>query len=246
MCAPTTAAGPAVPEIHRAYARAGAARHRRRAALRVGRPRVHPRPARRRARRATVGRAVARHAPQRPGPARRRPPAARRHRRAPVPAQGARRRASRCRCRPIRPAEQAEAGFAAGRYPDAEPKPELLCALTPFTAYCGVRPVDATLPLLDELGAVRAGGRPSPPSGPGGALEALYRGRVHVEPDRAGRRGSDRPEARWVQRARPRATPATRASPPRSCSTSSSWRPARPSSSDPATSTPTSAAPASS
>ena len=48
---------------------------------------------------------------------------------------------------------QAQAGFAAGRYPDPEPKPELLCALTPFEAFCGIRPVDATLDLLDELGA---------------------------------------------------------------------------------------------
>src|SRR5262245_63411722 len=48
---------------------------------------------------------------------------------------------------------QAVAGHAAGRYPDPEPKPELLCALTPFTAYCGVRPVEATLDLLGELGA---------------------------------------------------------------------------------------------
>src|SRR4051794_6062880 len=30
---------------------------------------------------------------------------------------------------------QAVAGYDAGRYPDPEPKPELLCALTPFTAY---------------------------------------------------------------------------------------------------------------
>ena len=95
--------------------------------------------------------------------------------------------------------EQAAAGFAAGRYPDAEPKPELLCALTPFTAYCGVRPVEATLTLLDELGAyelaeaVAAGG-------PGGALEALYRGRVHVDPVVRAAGTSDRPEARWVQR----------------------------------------------
>ena len=49
--------------------------------------------------------------------------------------------------------EQARAGFAAGRYPDPEPKPELLYALTPFEALCGVRPVDATLELLGELDA---------------------------------------------------------------------------------------------
>ena len=38
-------------------------------------------------------------------------------------------------------------------YPDANAKPELLCALTEFEALCGVRPVDATSLLLDEIGA---------------------------------------------------------------------------------------------
>ena len=48
---------------------------------------------------------------------------------------------------------RAESGFVAGRYPDPEAKPELLCAVTPFEAFCGVRPVDGTLDLLAELGA---------------------------------------------------------------------------------------------
>ena len=59
--------------------------------------------------------------------------------------------------------EQARAGFAAeeragiatgssGRnYADDNHKPELLCALTPFEALCGFRPVDKTLEVLDEL-----------------------------------------------------------------------------------------------
>ncbi len=58
---------------------------------------------------------------------------------------------------------QAQAGFAAEEaagvprgaptrtYRDPNHKPELLCALTPFTALCGFRPVDRTLALLDEL-----------------------------------------------------------------------------------------------
>lgn len=58
---------------------------------------------------------------------------------------------------------QAEAGFAredaAGipldapnrNYVDRNHKPELLCALTPFEALCGFRPVDRTLQILDEL-----------------------------------------------------------------------------------------------
>ncbi|MDP9093030.1 MAG: mannose-6-phosphate isomerase, class I [Actinomycetota bacterium] len=68
--------------------------------------------------------------------------------------------------------EQAWAGFlaenAAGmpresadrNYRDANHKPELLCALTPFEALCGLRPVAGTLRLFDalevsELGAIR-------------------------------------------------------------------------------------------
>lgn len=59
--------------------------------------------------------------------------------------------------------EQARAGFAAEdaagvprdaphrNYRDANHKPELVCALTPFTALCGFRPVPATLALLDEF-----------------------------------------------------------------------------------------------
>ena len=58
---------------------------------------------------------------------------------------------------------QAEAGFAAEdeagvprsaahrNYRDPNHKPELLCALTPFEALCGFRPVERTLALLDEL-----------------------------------------------------------------------------------------------
>ena len=49
-------------------------------------------------------------------------------------------------------AEQARDGFTRGIYPDDRPKPELLRALTPFEALCGVRPVRHTLTLLDELG----------------------------------------------------------------------------------------------
>jgi mannose-6-phosphate isomerase len=95
--------------------------------------------------------------------------------------------------------EQAVAGHAAGRYPDPEPKPELLCALTPFTAYCGVRPVEDTLALLAELGPdadLLAGALRH--DGPAGALDALYRGRLHVDPIVAAAARSDRPESRWV------------------------------------------------
>ena len=94
---------------------------------------------------------------------------------------------------------QAAAGYAAGRYPDPEPKPELLCALTPFTAYCGIRPIDATLTLLDELGAKELSAAVAH-DGPGGAFAGLYRGRLHVDPIVAAAATSERPEATWVTR----------------------------------------------
>jgi mannose-6-phosphate isomerase len=56
---------------------------------------------------------------------------------------------------------QAESGYAAEQdadlppdqrnYTDANHKPELLCALTPFEAMCGFRPVAQTMSVLDEL-----------------------------------------------------------------------------------------------
>jgi mannose-6-phosphate isomerase len=94
-------------------------------------------------------------------------------------------------------AEQARAGYHAGRYPDPEPKPELLCALTRLEAYCGVRPVDATLVLLAELGAVDLAAAVRD-FGPAEALAALYHGAIHVEPIVDVCAASDRPEARWV------------------------------------------------
>jgi mannose-6-phosphate isomerase len=60
-------------------------------------------------------------------------------------------------------ADQARAGFAADEaagiprdaptrtYRDASSKPELLCAVTPFEALCGFRPVAETVQLLDHL-----------------------------------------------------------------------------------------------
>ena len=54
-------------------------------------------------------------------------------------------------------AEQAREGHARGAFVDPNPKPELLCALTPFEAFCGVRPVDDTVTLLHELDLHAAG-----------------------------------------------------------------------------------------
>ena len=49
--------------------------------------------------------------------------------------------------------EQANDGYRRGVYRDANEKPELLCALTRFEAFCGVRPVEDTLHLLRHIGA---------------------------------------------------------------------------------------------
>lgn len=94
---------------------------------------------------------------------------------------------------------QAVDGFARGVYPDANPKPELLCALTPFQALCGVRPVDATLALLDDLGIDHLA-RVLAAGGPGATLRALYRGEIDPLPaiEACIDRSADRLEAEWV------------------------------------------------
>lgn len=98
-------------------------------------------------------------------------------------------------------ARQARAGFARGIYPDDRPKPELLCALTPFEALCGLRPVDATRSMLDEMGIGDGElARVLAADGPGAAVAGLYRGKLDpVAVVRACRR-SDRAEAVWVRR----------------------------------------------
>jgi mannose-6-phosphate isomerase len=96
-------------------------------------------------------------------------------------------------------AAQAQAGHATGRFDDPHPKPELLCALTPFQAFCGVRPIEATLVLLRELGADELA-RVVAVDGPGAALEGLYRGVIDVEPIIDACSTSHRTEAEWVRR----------------------------------------------
>jgi len=92
---------------------------------------------------------------------------------------------------------QAIDGFARGVYPDRHAKPELLCALTPFEAFCGVRPTDSTLELLDEIGAndlaqsIRDLGVPS-------VINKLYRGTIDPRPAITACESSSRPEARWA------------------------------------------------
>ncbi|MDW3216653.1 MAG: mannose-6-phosphate isomerase, class I [Ilumatobacteraceae bacterium] len=95
--------------------------------------------------------------------------------------------------------EQARAGFERGVFLDANPKPELLCALTPFQALCGVRPVDATLGLLRGLD-IEALADVLAEHGPGAALEGLYRHTIDPLPIVDACADSSLPEAEWVRR----------------------------------------------
>jgi mannose-6-phosphate isomerase len=98
-------------------------------------------------------------------------------------------------------AEQARDGHERGIYPDDQPKPELLCALTPFEALCGLRPVDATLSLLDDLGV--ADGRLArvlAADGPRACLVGLYRGTIDPASVVDACRSGDRVEADWIRR----------------------------------------------
>lgn len=97
-------------------------------------------------------------------------------------------------------AARARDGHARGRYPDPNPKPELLCALTPFVAFCGVRPVEQTLSLLDRLGIDALAGALTD-DGPGGALRGIYRGLIDPLPiiEACAAHADALPEAEWVR-----------------------------------------------
>jgi len=86
-------------------------------------------------------------------------------------------------------AQQATAGFNRERregvgandpkrlYRDAHAKPELLCALSPFDALCGFRPIAASVSLLRELGLTTLADTLDG-EGLRAAVTALYRGRL--------------------------------------------------------------------
>jgi mannose-6-phosphate isomerase len=95
--------------------------------------------------------------------------------------------------------QQARDGFERGVYADPNPKPELLCALTPFEALCGVRPIAATVSLLHELD-LHPLARMLASDGPGAIVEGLYRRTIDPLPVIAACSSSERPEARWVRR----------------------------------------------
>jgi len=88
---------------------------------------------------------------------------------------------------------QAEAGFAReeaagiGRdapnrvYRDRHPKPELICALTPFDALCGFRPIVDSALLLDDLGLAALASRLRREGLPA-MVRALYRQEIELSP----------------------------------------------------------------
>jgi mannose-6-phosphate isomerase len=101
---------------------------------------------------------------------------------------------------------QAEEGFAREErdgpivdartriYRDPYPKPELLCALTPFDALCGFRPLDATNELLRTLGADHFADRLAA-DGLAATVAALYDGDIDLAPIIDACRGRDEQEA---------------------------------------------------
>lgn len=106
-------------------------------------------------------------------------------------------------------ASQAAVGFAreerdgpaldapARIYRDASAKPELICALTPFDAVCGFRPVDETRALLERLGADELATHLRS-SGLATTVEGLYRRTIPIESTVAACAGRSEPEAQLV------------------------------------------------
>lgn len=92
---------------------------------------------------------------------------------------------------------QARDGFARGIYPDDRAKPELLVALTPFDALCGIRPIAPSLTLLGALGAGSLA-RTLRDDGIAATIDELYRGRIDPQPTIVACTRSDRAEARLV------------------------------------------------
>jgi mannose-6-phosphate isomerase len=84
-------------------------------------------------------------------------------------------------------------------YRDPNAKPEVLCALTPFDALCGFRPVDDTAALLHALGAHDLAQRLQR-DGIGAVVSGLYRGTIEAEPLVRACDGHPSPQAELVAR----------------------------------------------
>ena len=84
-------------------------------------------------------------------------------------------------------------------YRDPNAKPELLCALTPFDALCGFRPVDDTAALLHALGAHDLAAR-LVADGLEAVVSGLYRGAIDAQPLVRACDGHPSPHAELVAR----------------------------------------------
>jgi mannose-6-phosphate isomerase len=93
--------------------------------------------------------------------------------------------------------QQARDGHARGVFGDPFAKPELLVALTPFEAFCGVRAADATVELLRSIGATDLADAVDA-HGPGPVMIGLYRGDIDPSATIAACATAEAPEARWV------------------------------------------------
>ncbi|MDO8391091.1 MAG: mannose-6-phosphate isomerase, class I [Actinomycetota bacterium] len=82
-------------------------------------------------------------------------------------------------------------------YRDPFAKPELLCALSPFDALCGFRPVAATVQLLREVGALELA-EALQRDGLQATVAGLYQGTIAAAPAVAACRLHDSPEATLV------------------------------------------------
>ncbi|MFK7917070.1 MAG: mannose-6-phosphate isomerase, class I [Ilumatobacter sp.] len=96
-------------------------------------------------------------------------------------------------------AQQAQEGFDRGVFSDPLAKPELLVALTPFEALCGIRPTEATVALLTSIGALSLA-EAVDRDGPGAVMTALYLGGIDPTDTIAACTSSQLPEALWVTR----------------------------------------------
>ena len=185
------------------------------------------------ARRSAVGRAVARHPPQRSGHAGRRAPAGRRHGTAPLPAQGAGRRRAAVAAGPSERGSRRRPGSPPGATRTPSRSRSCCCALTPFDGVLRRPPDRRHARRCSTSSAPTSWPRPCAAHGPArGAGRAVPRP-LPRRPDRRRRRGQRPARGAVGARGWPTATPATPASPSRCCSTSSTWHPARRSSSGP-------------
>lgn len=95
--------------------------------------------------------------------------------------------------------QQAEQGFAEGYFADPYPKPELLIALTEFTALCGIRPIADTVELLTQLGRTDLAEQLST-YGPMSVISDIYRSAIDIPSIVSACAASTAPEAQLVLR----------------------------------------------